>query len=57
MSRLRRGSKKGVYRLGFDDGSTAVAYVWDEAENYWPAPRGEDADPLADHVLVDGDGR
>ncbi|MGW1641198.1 phosphotransferase family protein [Streptomyces lavendulae] len=48
VSRLRGGSKKGVYRLGFDDGSTAVAYVWDEAENFWPAARGGAADRLAD---------
>lgn len=35
--RLRGGSKKGVYRLGFDDGSAVVGYVWSEAENYWTA--------------------
>jgi Phosphotransferase enzyme family len=46
LRRLRGGSKKGVYRLVFDDGSTAVVYVWDPAENYWPAPPGAgDADP------------
>ncbi|WP_371783582.1 phosphotransferase family protein [Streptosporangium subroseum] len=36
VSRLRGGSKKGVYRLTFDDDSTAIAYIWDDAENYWP---------------------
>jgi hypothetical protein len=25
-----------VYRLTFADGSTAIRYVWDAAENYWP---------------------
>lgn len=35
-TRLRGGSKKGVYRLLFDDESTAILYVWDAAENYWP---------------------
>ncbi|MEU0781241.1 phosphotransferase [Streptomyces sp. NPDC006173] len=35
VSRLRGGSKKGVYRLVLDDDSTAVAYIWDESENYW----------------------
>lgn len=52
MERLRGGSTKGVYRLTFDDESTAVLYVWDAAENYWP-PRaggaGQDrTDPFAD---------
>ncbi|HEX6468889.1 MAG TPA: phosphotransferase [Streptosporangiaceae bacterium] len=36
VSRLRGGSKKGVYRLTFDDGGTAIAYVWSETEDYWP---------------------
>lgn len=35
-TRLRGGSKKGVYRLFFDDESTAILYVWDATENYWP---------------------
>lgn len=36
VERLAGGSKKGVYRLVMDDASTAVAYVWDDGENYWP---------------------
>jgi Phosphotransferase enzyme family len=52
VERLRGGTKKGVYRLFFDDESTAVAYVWDPAENYWPqqddAPGAQHADPFAD---------
>jgi hypothetical protein len=40
-TRLPGGSKKGVYRLTFDDRSTAVLYRWDAAESYWPA----DAEP------------
>ncbi len=36
VSRLRGGSKKGAYRLAFDDGGSAVAYLWAEEENYWP---------------------
>ncbi len=47
VSRLRGGSKKGVYRLAFDDGSTAVAYLWAEAENYWPGTADDAADPFA----------
>jgi len=51
VERLRGGSKKGVYRLTFDDQSTAISYVWDAAENYWPARQGagEDRDdPFSD---------
>jgi hypothetical protein len=52
VARLRGGSKKGVYRLLFEDESTAILYVWDAMENYWPQPRdgvGEDqADPFAE---------
>jgi hypothetical protein len=47
-SRLQGASKKGVYRLAFDDGMTAVAYVWAEAENYWPAEEVAGASNLAD---------
>jgi hypothetical protein len=47
------GSKKGVYRLAFDDGSSVVGYLWNEEENYWPAvsrPPGYDprTDPFSD---------
>lgn len=49
--RLRGGSKKGVYRLELDDGTSAVAYAWHEAENYWPdaadAAHGHHADPFS----------
>lgn len=50
VSRLRGGSKKGVYRLVLDDDSTAVAYIWDASENYWPtteAYTGRLADPFS----------
>ncbi|WP_329586263.1 aminoglycoside phosphotransferase family protein [Kitasatospora sp. NBC_01250] len=47
VARLRGGTKKGVYRLTFDDDSTAILYSWHEAENYWPtAP----ADAAQDHA-------
>ncbi|MFI6479189.1 aminoglycoside phosphotransferase family protein [Nonomuraea sp. NPDC050663] len=36
-TRLRGGSKKGVYRLTLDSGTTLIAYRWDAAEDYWPA--------------------
>ncbi|MFB7670122.1 phosphotransferase family protein [Kitasatospora purpeofusca] len=47
--RLRGGSKKGVHRLLFEDGGTAVVYVWSAAENHWPGADepADDADPLA----------
>ncbi len=49
LDRLRGGSKKGVYRLGLDDGSTAIAYVWDDSENYWSHLDGDDdrSDPFS----------
>ncbi|GAA2690776.1 phosphotransferase family protein [Nonomuraea recticatena] len=48
VSRLKGGSKKGVYRLTFDDGSTTIVYIWDDAENFWPATRADDAGHHAD---------
>jgi hypothetical protein len=47
VSRLRGGTSKGVYRLAFDDGGTAVAYLWAEGENYWPADADGPAHPFA----------
>ncbi|ANP51554.1 phosphotransferase family protein [Streptomyces griseochromogenes] len=43
------GSRKGVYRLVMDDATTAIAYVWDNTENYWPAAEGDDdlTDPFS----------
>ncbi|MEU4098664.1 phosphotransferase [Streptomyces sp. NPDC026673] len=49
VSRLRGGSKKGVYRLAFDDDSTAIVYIWADEENYWPTAR-SDADADDDHA-------
>jgi hypothetical protein len=46
--RLRGGSKKGVYRLIFDDESTIILYVWDAGENYWPIPPGSIGSHRAD---------
>jgi hypothetical protein len=57
VARLRGGSKKGVYRLTFDDASTAIVYIWDAAEDYWPArPAGDAADhanPFAHASAID----
>ena len=52
VTRLRGGSKKGVYRLHFRHESSAILYVWDATENYWPpAPDGaasDRTDPFAE---------
>jgi len=51
LTRLRGGTKKGVYRAVLDDRSVIV-YVWDTSENYWPAGDSDVApnasDPFAD---------
>lgn len=49
LDRLTGGSKKGVYRLALDDGTTAVLYRWSPAENFWPAsPPTVPDDPFTD---------
>ncbi|WP_328665909.1 aminoglycoside phosphotransferase family protein [Streptomyces sp. NBC_00322] len=55
VERVAGGSKKGVYRLVMDDATTAIAYLWDDAENYWPAAEGDDdlADPFAPGLGLD----
>jgi hypothetical protein len=47
VTRLRGGSKKGVYRLTLDDDSTAVAYVWSPDEDYWDAAPPDLRDPFS----------
>ncbi|CAM5685985.1 phosphotransferase [Streptomyces aurantiogriseus] len=47
VARLRGGTKKGVYRLTFDDDTTAVAYVWSPDEDYWDAGPSDPRDPLS----------
>ncbi|MGH3246588.1 MAG: phosphotransferase family protein, partial [Trebonia sp.] len=41
--RLAGGSKKGAYRLTMDDGGTALAYAWNDSEDYWQGALPEDA--------------
>jgi hypothetical protein len=48
VERLAGGSKKGVYRVRIDGGTTVVLYSWDGSENYWPAAADAAADPFAD---------
>ncbi|MGN5380038.1 phosphotransferase [Streptomyces lasalocidi] len=47
VTRLRGGSKKGVYRLGLDDGGTAIAYVWAPDEDYWSPAAADPRDPFS----------
>lgn len=55
VERIAGGSKKGVYRLVMDDATTAIAYLWDDTENYWPAAEGDDdlSDPFAPGLGLD----
>ncbi|MEU9476813.1 phosphotransferase [Streptomyces sp. NPDC048191] len=47
VTRLRGGSKKGVYRLHLDDGGTVIAYVWSADEDYWDQPEADLRDPFS----------
>lgn len=47
VTRIRGGSKKGVYRLAFEDRSTVVAYVWSPDEDLWDAGPGDPRDPFS----------
>jgi hypothetical protein len=48
LDRLTGGSKKGVYRLGLDDQTTMILYVWAAGENYWPPSPTVPDDPFTD---------
>ncbi|MEU7754297.1 aminoglycoside phosphotransferase [Micromonospora sp. NPDC049171] len=48
LDRLTGGSKKGVYRLGLDDQTTVILYVWAAGENYWPPSPTIPDDPFTD---------
>ncbi|HEX5997315.1 MAG TPA: phosphotransferase [Jiangellales bacterium] len=48
LDRLTGGSKKGVYRLGLDDQTTVILYVWAPGENYWPPSPAVPDDPFTD---------
>jgi hypothetical protein len=55
VERVAGGSKKGVYRLVMNDATTAIAYLWDDGENYWPASEGDDdlTDPFSPGLGLD----
>ncbi|QLQ34985.1 phosphotransferase family protein [Micromonospora robiginosa] len=48
LDRLTGGTRKGVYRIGLDDGSTAILYVWSPRENYWPETEAVPDDPFTE---------
>lgn len=48
LDRLTGGTKKGVYRLGLNDRTTVMLYVWAPDENYWPAAAVVPDDPFTD---------
>jgi hypothetical protein len=48
LDRLAGGSKKGVYRLRLDDGTTVILYTWAAGENYWPPSPTVPDDPFTD---------
>ncbi|MGN9767285.1 phosphotransferase family protein [Micromonospora sp. SD12] len=52
--RLAGGTKKGVYRLTLDDGSTGIAYVWHPAEDYWPVRAAPERDDPFGHATGAG---
>ena len=53
LDRLPGGSKKGVYRVTFDDAATVILYAWSAAENYWPASADPADDPFSDATGAD----
>lgn len=55
VARLAGGSHKGVYRLTMGDGTTAIAYLWEESENFWPQTPddGDHADQFSAGVGAD----
>ncbi|MCW8383157.1 phosphotransferase [Streptomyces justiciae] len=52
-TRLHGGTKKGVYRLTFDDGFSAIAYVWSPDEDYWDAGPSDLRDPFSHGTGLD----
>ena len=56
MTRVRGGSKKGVYRRGCADGFSAILYVWSRAEDYSPAEPDAEAEDVFTHAGVGGVG-
>ncbi|MFF8232200.1 phosphotransferase [Streptomyces caelestis] len=55
VERLAGGTTKGVYRLTMDDAMTAIAYLWEDSENYWPITEhdGDLTDPFSPGIGLD----
>ncbi len=47
ITRLRGGTKKGVYRA-VADGRAVIVYVWDPSESYWPTAESGYSDDVSD---------
>lgn len=47
FGRLAGETRKGAYRITFDDSATEILYAWSAAENYWPAGPDVPGDPFA----------
>ncbi|MCY1144954.1 phosphotransferase [Actinoplanes sp. Pm04-4] len=48
LDRLTGGTKKGVYRIRLDDGTSVVLYMWAAVEDYWPPSVTVPDDPFLD---------
>lgn len=55
VTRVPGGTTKGVYRLTLVDGTSVIAYLWGNSENYWPpAPNDNDVtDPFSSGNSID----
>lgn len=53
LDRVTGGTKKGVFRLHLDDGTTAILYVWAPGENFWPPAQNVPDDPFTDATGAD----
>lgn len=53
VTRLRGGTKKGVFRVSFDAGRSIILYVWGASENLWPAIEFPQLDPFSDTSGLD----
>lgn len=53
VARLAGGTKKGVYRLTVDDGTSCVVHRWSDAENWWPGTGADDDGPFAPAAGLD----
>lgn len=53
VTRLRGGTKKGVFRVSFDADRSVILYVWGASENLWPTTDSPQLDPFSDASGLD----